>query len=177
LILAAALSWVVRAEGATYQVGPARSYQALSSLPQLNPGDAVAIDPGTYKEVKRWTRPGTAAKPIVIRGIGTARPVFDASGFTVDGVLPRPRAVFQVEADYITLENLEFSSARNGDNGAGIRITSANNVTVRNCKITACDMGIMSDRNDKLLIEATESCCQVRMFGFHSWLGMVSRHH
>ena len=51
-------------------------------------------------------------------------------GLNVDGAMPHPRAVFQVEANYITLENLEFQNARNGDNGAGIRVTSGNNVTV-----------------------------------------------
>ena len=64
--------------------------------------------------------------------------------------------MFQIEANYITLENLEFQNARNGDNGAGIRVTSGNNVTVRNCRITMCDMGIMSDNNSNLVIEASE---------------------
>jgi polygalacturonase len=101
----------------------------------------VEIDPATYNEVKRWTQAGTAAQPIIVRGVGAVRPVFDATSLTVDGALPNPRAVFQVEADYITLENLEFQNARNGDNGAGIRVTSGNNVTVTNCRITMCDMG------------------------------------
>ena len=111
------------ARAVTYQVGPARTYHAVGSLPALNPGDVVEIDPATYYEVKRWTRPGTAAQPIIVRGVGAVRPVFDATGLTVDGAMPNPRAVFQVEADFITLENLEFQNARNGDNGAGIRVS------------------------------------------------------
>ncbi len=141
---------------ATYQVGPTRTYHTVGSLPALSPGDIVEIDSGTYHEVKRWTNPGTAANPITIRGVGNSRPLFDATGLTVDGRLPNPRAVFQVESHDITFENLEFMNARNGDNGAGIRVTSADNVTVRNCKITMCDMGIMSDNNSNLLIEASE---------------------
>ena len=140
----------------TYQVGPGRTYHTVGSLPALSPGDAVEIDPANYNEVKRWTTAGTAAQPIVIRGVGGARPVFDATNLVVDGVLPRPRAVFQVEANYIRLENLEFRNARNGDNGAGIRVTSGNNVTVTNCRITFCDMGIMCDNNSNLVIEASE---------------------
>jgi hypothetical protein len=142
----------------TYQVGPTRSYPTVSSLPALNPGDVVEVDPATYNEVKRWTRPGTASQPITIRGVGTARPLFDATGLNVSGSLPNPRAVFQVEADYITLQNLEFQNARNSDNGAGIRVTGGNNVTVRNCRISACDMGIMCDSNSNLVIEASEIC-------------------
>jgi hypothetical protein len=140
----------------TYQVGPTRAYVTVGSLPSLSPGDIVEIDPATYNEVKRWTVPGTAAQPITVRGVGAARPVFDATGQNVDGALPHPRAVFQVEADFVTLENLEFQNARNGNNGAGIRVTSGNNVTVRNCRITACDMGIMCDNNSNLVIEASE---------------------
>ncbi len=144
------------AAATVYQVGPSRSYTNLTTLPALNPGDAVEIDPGTYNEVKRWTRSGTPSQPIIIRGAGTTRPIFDATGQVVDGVMPHPRAVFQVEADWVTLENLEFRNARNGDNGSGIRVTSADNVTVRNCRITFCDMGIMSDHNQDLLIQSSE---------------------
>ncbi len=153
------MAWLAGGSGAwaaTYQVGPARAYHTVGSLPALSPGDVVEIDPATYSEVKRWTRPGTAAQPIVVRGVGASRPVFDATGQNVDGALPHPRAVFQVEADYITLENLEFQHATNGNNGAGIRVTGANNVTVRNCRITMCDMGVMSDHNSNLVIEASE---------------------
>lgn len=76
------------------------------------PGDIVEIDPATFNEVKRWREPGTATSPIIIRGVGAARPLFDATGKVVDGVLPNPRAVFQIEADYITVENLEFRNAQ-----------------------------------------------------------------
>ena len=151
--------WLAQAAcgfSATYQVGPARAYSTVGSLPALSPGDKVEVDAAAYNEVKRWTRSGTAESPILIRGIGASRPVFDATGQTVNGVLPNPRAVFQVEGSYITLENLEFKNARNGNNGAGIRITSGNNVTIRNCKITNCDMGIMCDNNSNLLIESSE---------------------
>ena len=141
---------------ATYQVGPARTYHTVGALPSLTAGDVVEVDPATYNEIKRWTVSGTLAKPIIVRGVGQTRPIFDATNLVVDGVLPHPRAVFQVEADYIRLENLEFRNARNGDNGAGIRVTSGNNVTVTNCRITFCDMGIMCDNNSNLVIEASE---------------------
>lgn len=141
---------------ATYQVGPTRTYHTVAALPPLTAGDTVEIDPATYNEVKRWTVSGTAVKPIVIRGVGGSSPIFDATNQVVDGVLPNPRAVFQIEGNYITLENLEFRDARNGDNGAGIRVTGGHNVTVTNCRITFCDMGIMSDNDSNLLVTASE---------------------
>jgi len=152
-----AIVWIsASVPAATHPVGPTRAYPTVASLPSLAPGDVVEIDSGVYKEVRKWADSGTAAKPILIRGVGQVRPVFDADGQNVDGASSHPRAVFQIQADHIIVENLEFKNARNGDNGAGIRVTSANNVTVRHCKITACDMGFMSDNNDNLLIESTE---------------------
>jgi hypothetical protein len=155
-----AFCWLIwfgfSAAAATYQVGPTRPYHTVGSLPTLHPGDIVEIDPGTYNEVKRWTTAGTAVQPIIIRGVGASLPVFDATNQVVDGVLPHPRAVFQIEADYITIANLSFRNASNGDNGAGIRITSGNNITVSNCFITLCDMGIMCDNNSNLLVQASE---------------------
>ncbi len=161
VLVAALAAWLAAGasvRAATYQVGPTRPYRTVGSLPALQAGDNVEVDPATYNEVKRWTAGGTAAQPVTVRGVGSTRPVFDATGRTVDGAMPHPRAVFQVEADYITLENLEFRNARNGDNGAGVRVTSGNNVTVRNCRIATCDMGIMCDNNSNLLVEASEIC-------------------
>jgi hypothetical protein len=154
--LMACLGFGGRVGAATYQVGPSRSYQSVRALPALSPGDVVEVDPGTYNDVKRWTTSGTAPQPIVIRGVGATRPIFDATNQIVDGVLPNPRAVFQVEAHFVSLENLELRNARNGNNGAGIRVTGGSNVTVRNCRITSCDMGVMSDNNSNLVIEASE---------------------
>lgn len=156
LLATVCLPGVVTVHSAVYQVGPGRPYSSVGGLPALNAGDVVEIDSGTYPEVRRWRNSGTATNPIVIRGVGNSRPVFDAAGLTVDGVLPNPRAVFQVEADHITFENLEFKNARNGDNGAGLRITAGNHVTVRNCRITLCDMGMMSDNQSNLVVEASE---------------------
>ncbi len=156
VLLAGCLASLGRTRAATFQVGPTRASHTVASLPALNPGDVVEIDPATYNEVKRWTRSGTAVSNIIVRGVGASRPVFDAAGLGVSGALPNPRAVFQIEANYITVENIEFKNARNGDNGAGIRVTAGDNVAIRNCKITACDMGIMCDNNSNLLIEASE---------------------
>lgn len=145
------------ARATTYEVGSGKAHATVASLPKLSPGDVVEISPGTYNEVKRWTDSGAAGSPITIRGVGTTRPIFDATGKTVDGVLPNPRAVFQIEGGHVIVENLEFRNARNGDNGAGIRVAGdeANDVVVRNCKIHDCDMGLMNV-SDNLLIDACE---------------------
>jgi hypothetical protein len=154
------------AAAATLQVGPGKTYPTLSSLPALSPGDIVEIYSATYNEVKRWSNAGTAASPITIRGIGATRPIIDGNGFNIDGSLPRGRGVFQIEASYITVENIEFKNGRNSSNGAAVRVTTfgstTTNVTLRNCKVSNCDMGIVGDSYDNLLIES----CDVGFCGY-----------
>jgi hypothetical protein len=156
------------ASAATYDVGSGYPYPRIANLPSLVPGDIVQIHSGTYNEVKRWTQSGTSSAPITIRGVGATRPVIDANGLTVDGAMPNPRAAFQIEAAYIVIENLELKNAHNGNNGAGIRVTSGgNNAIVRNCVIDNNDMGMMSDSSDNLLVES----CEVAFNGTSAFSG------
>jgi hypothetical protein len=140
-----------------YEVGTGQPYPTISSLPSLIPGDIVNIHPGIYNEVKKWTDSGTLGNPITLRGVGTPRPVIDANKQNVTGKKGTPRAAWEIQGNYYVIENLEFTNARNNSyNGAGIRVLFANFTTVRNCKITFCDMGMMSSSNDNLLVEYTE---------------------
>jgi hypothetical protein len=162
LLLVLLLALVVRlpAVAAVYEVGTGQTYVTLSSLPSLSPGDVVEINPGTYNEVKRWTDAGTLANPITIRGVGATRPLIDATGLTVDGALPNPRAVFQIEASNVVVEHLEFVNARNGNNGAAVRVTSTGTtttgVTISDCRLDHCDMGFMNDSCDQITLSACE---------------------
>jgi hypothetical protein len=145
------------AAGATYQVGPGKPYSRFSDLPILAPGDVVEISSGTYREAMRWTSSGTAAAPITIRGVGATRPIIDGTGVGVSGVLPQPRALFQIEGDHVIVENIEFRNAHNSvGNGSGIRVIVGRSVVIRNVRITACDMGIMANGHDDLLVERSE---------------------
>jgi len=157
------LLWTVvqlPAVAATYEVGAGQAYTTLAGLPSLSPGDVVEIHPGTYNEVKRWRDAGTLASPITIRGLGTTRPVIDATGFTVDGASPNPRAVFQIEASNIVIQHLEFINARNGNNGAAVRVTGSaattTGVTISDCRLDSCDMGFMNDSCDQITLSACE---------------------
>ncbi len=156
--LIALLACVGLAQTATYEVGAGQPFATLAALPALVPGDVVEIGPGTYNEVRRWTASGTVGSPITIRGLGTTRPVIDASGFTVDGAMPNPRAVFQIEGSNVVVEHLEFINARNSNDGAGVRVTGAgiNGIVVRDCRLHDNDMGIMADGHDGLLVDGCE---------------------
>jgi Right handed beta helix region len=142
---------------AVYDVGPGKPYATIGAVPGLVAGDTVNIHPGTYNEVKKWTISGSSGSPITIRGVGATRPLIDATGKDVSGSGSIPRGVFQIHGSHVVVEHLEFANARNGNNGAGIRITGgATNVTIRNCRIRDNDMGVMSDTSDAVLIDGCE---------------------
>lgn len=90
---------------ATYQVGSSRPHatlQALFSAVTLQPGDIVEVDPGSYPGGVILTRSGTAAQPIVIRGLrdgGGNRPLLSGGGNTFE---------FR-RADHVVMEGLEFT--------------------------------------------------------------------
>lgn len=156
LILAQALS------AATYEVGPGKPYPTLAALEAapvvLAPGDIVQLSAGTHAGVKRWKHAGAPGNPITIRGMGSARPRVDATGFNVGGTLPNPRAAFQIEASHVVIEHLEFANATNTENAAGIRVTGAGltGVVIRDCRMHANDMGLMADGFSDLLVEGCE---------------------
>lgn len=157
LAVMALVTLVTTLPAAVYEVGSGQTYTTIGALPTLVAGDTVNIHAGTYNEVKRWTASGAPGSPITIRGVGMARPLIDANGKDVSGSGSVPRGVFQIQGSHVVVEHLEFANARNGNNGAGIRVTGgATNVTIRDCRIRDNDMGMMSDTCDALLIEACE---------------------
>jgi len=141
----------------TYHVGPTRTYKSIAEVvDRVRPGDTVLIDAGTYREAVRWRGGDANGAPITVKGIGNARPIIDGTNVNVSGQDGAPRALFQVEGDNYVFENLEFQNARNGNNGAGLRVVRARKTVLRHSKITHCDMGMMSGENDELLIEYCE---------------------
>jgi hypothetical protein len=153
IFLAVITPFVSRAS--VYQVGPGKIYTNISSLPRpLLAGDIVEIyyDPAYYKEAIKWTESGTIAGPIILMGMGSQMPVIDGTGVDVSGAGAVPRALFQFNGSNYIVENIAFQNAANGNNGAGIRITGGgDNITIKDCKITYCDMGMMSDGNGSMI--------------------------
>ncbi|HYE05164.1 MAG TPA: PA14 domain-containing protein, partial [Planctomycetota bacterium] len=156
--IAVLIACVAAAPAAVYEVGSGKPHPTLASLPALAPGDEVRVHPGTYRETKRWMQSGSAAAPIVVRGVGEPRPVIDVAGLNVTGAMPNPRGAFQVEASNIVIERFALRNARNGSrNGAGIRVTGAiSNITLRDCVISDCDNGMMSNGCDRVLVEGCD---------------------
>ena len=102
-LLGVVLAASAAARAATYDVGlPGSALQKLSDVTwaALQPGDIVNIHciPGGYHEIIQISEPGTAAQPILIRGIPDpvtgALPVLDGTNAVED-----PRSDFRSTGD------------------------------------------------------------------------------
>lgn len=139
LAAASALALIASASSAqaiTYQVGPTRMYRELTAVAgMLNAGDIVEVDPGTYMAV-RFTRAGTTAMPITIRGIvpsGGARPVIQGGANSVE-----------LAGNNYVLENFEI---RNGTSRCVFH--HADNIVIRNTVVHDCPrQGILGADQD-----------------------------
>ncbi len=156
-LLIALLIFATRAAATTYQIGAQREIKTLSAIvPNLKAGDVVEIDSGTYRETVKISAQGTREKPIVIRGVGVTRPLFDAENLNLSGVGALPRGIIQIEGAFVTLEHLAFKNARNEQNAAGVRLLDSTWATIRDCVISRCDMGIFGGDRETALIENCE---------------------
>jgi hypothetical protein len=110
----------------TYQVGPSRTYKTLSQVTSLlQPGDVVEVDGNaTYAGGIKFSKAGTAAAPITIRGVrvGGKRPVFSGSTNT-----------FEMNQSNYVLEGVDVT-------GGSTRCIfhHANNITIRDSVVHDC---------------------------------------
>ena len=152
------------AAAATYEVGSGKPYATPSAVPweSLQPGDLVLIywQATPYKDKWVICRQGTAAAPIIVRGVagpGGERPVIDGNGAVTRLALDawgEQRAVIKIggasiPADtmpkYIVIEGLDIRSARPPytyiddagasasyvNNAAAVWIEKGENITIR----------------------------------------------
>ena len=135
------------AAATTYQVGPGKPHPNLQSVaPLLGPGDLVLVDGGaTYPGGVVLDRAGTAAAPIVVRGVpvGGARPRVSGGTNTIE-----------VRANHYVLEGLEIT------NGSfRCLYHHAHNVVARDLVIHGCAAhGLLGadDDSGSLVLEYSE---------------------
>ena len=132
----------------TYQVGPTRTYTKLQDVaPFLAPGDLVEVDGNaTYPGDLIFTRPGTAASKITIRGlrVNGLRPVISGGTNTVEFRL----------SDHYVFEGFDVT----GGSFRGI-YHHAHDITLRDCVVHHCPAhGILGADTDSgsLLMEYVE---------------------
>src|SRR5262245_51501493 len=122
---------------------PWKTIQKAAS--QVQPGDLVQIDAGTYSGPITIDRGGTAAAPITFRA--NAAVVVEGSGSSRD-------AVTITYADYVTVDGWRVQHATR----AGLRVDNSNHVTVKNgVYADNGTWGIFTDFSDDVVIEGNEA--------------------
>src|SRR5688572_10175477 len=88
------------AHAATYEVGPGKPYATIEDVDDLlGPGDLVLVSGGhTYPGGVRLEADGSEARPIVVRGVGSARPVLSGATNTLE-----------LAGDHTVLENFDLT--------------------------------------------------------------------
>ncbi len=136
-------AWLVCGFATELHVGADRRFTRIeNALAAAHPGDTIVVHPALYEQVAL-----RVTMPVVIRAAAT-NIVLDGASFDYSGAGKIPRAIVQFEptASGSTLDGFILDNARNtSHNSAGIRINQANNITLTNCVIRACDMGVMSN--------------------------------
>lgn len=111
-------------------------------------GDVILIEAGEYRDQRTvWPQNG-----LLLRGVN-GRAHLVAGDFLAQG-----KAIWVINGDDVTVENLEFSNARIGShNGAGIR-AQGGHLTVRASFFHDSDMGILTSNepDQELVVEHTE---------------------
>jgi hypothetical protein len=131
------------------QVGPTRTYKVPSEAASVaKDGDIIEIDAGDYLgDTATWKQ-----NNLTLRGVGEKAHLI-ANGQSAGG-----KAIWVIQGNNTTLENIEFSGATVPDqNGAGIR-QEGNNLTVRFCYFHDNEEGILAGDNpsSEILIEYSE---------------------
>jgi len=125
-------------------VGPGRELTLPSEAARVaRDGALVEIVAGDYEgDVAVWRQ-----NDLTLRGVGR-RPHLQAGGRAAEG-----KAIWVINGDRATVENLEFSGARvRSHNGAGIRAEGVG-LTIRNCRFHHNEMGLLTNpRSDSIII-------------------------
>jgi hypothetical protein len=154
-------------EAAVLEVGAGKRYADIAAaVARAKAGDGIAVYPAAGDGVHRKVGVMVRTPQLTIRAFPaekSGRVVLDGAGFDHSGRGKVPRALFQFDpqASGCTLEGFVLRGGNNAShNGAGVRVNQANGVTIRNCEITANQMGIMSNGSvadgscDGLVIES-----------------------
>jgi parallel beta-helix repeat protein len=158
----------ITAQGNTYYVatngidGPGRGTAALPwrtiqyAAGQVQAGDTVLINPGTYTGGITVDTSGTASEPITFRANG--------AGVIIEGSGGERDAFFITWADYVVVEGLTIQHATR----AGMRIDNSHHVTVRDCTFANNGTwGLFTDFSDYTTVENCESYGAIDQHGIY----------
>jgi len=177
LLAASVLLLAATAQAATFDVGPGKAITRLEdALKQAKPGDEIVVHAADAKAYTKTALLVRTQKLTIRAADKNQKVVLDGAGFDYSGRGSVPRAIVQFDpaASDCVLEGFELINARNSsNNGAGVRINQANNITIRNCMIRNNDMGIMSNgkATDKTAVNQLIEYCTVTKNGTEKHAG------
>jgi len=145
--------------GQLYRVGRGQAIATIADLPALAPGDVVELQAGTHAGAWRLLSGGTRLRPITIRGAAGELPLIDSAGLYLSGEGSVPRAALQVHDGHWRIEHLRFANARNREHAAAVRSVESQSVSIRDCHIAHCDIGIIAVANDVAISHCTVGFC------------------
>jgi len=149
------------------QVGPGKPYALPSQAAAAAiDGDIIEISPALYaRDAAVWRANG-----LTLRGVG-GRPHLKADGASAQG-----KAIWVIQSDNVTIDNIEFSGARVPDqNGAAIR-AEGEKLIIRYCYIHDNEMGILSGRsNAEILIESSEFSGSYGDYNHNIYMGNIRK--
>ncbi|HVF63866.1 MAG TPA: right-handed parallel beta-helix repeat-containing protein [Casimicrobiaceae bacterium] len=135
---------------AVLRVGPQHAITRIEEASRVaGDGTLVLLEPGDYvDDVASWPQNNL-----------TIRAHRCCARFIANGRSAEDKAIFVVKGNDVTIENIEFHGARVPDrNGAGIRHEGPGLLTVRDCRFTGNEMGLLSSNDPKarIVIERSE---------------------
>lgn len=132
------------ASAAILTVGPGRMYAGpAGAAAAAMAGDTIQIYPGTYSGAV-WMKPN-----LIIEGMG--------AGATITGAVKLGKALFVIHGANVTVKNLTFTGARNGQgNGAGIRMENTG-LSIVNSRFYKNQNGILTVNDNSFTLSVTGS--------------------
>jgi len=124
---------------------PVATVQKAASL--ARPGDTVVFQAGTYPCSGVKVPDGSPDLPITLRSEAKGRVIFTNDGQS-DALYP---------GSYNTIDRIEVEMTSDHPEGAGLSFSGKEHVTVRNCRFSACQVGVRADRAHYLTITNCEA--------------------
>lgn len=117
--------------------------QAAINGPTYGAGDTIVVLPGTHT-INSMLQPrgsGVAGSPIVVRGLGSPRPIVSGAA------LSNHKALWDIEQNnaWWVFENLVVRDMRGAQtNARGFFLVGCSDIVIQNCEVTNCWNGFMT---------------------------------
>lgn len=114
-----------------------------------NKSDAIYVKSGTYSEPLEMQYAGTSDKPIVVRGVGSTKPIIRVGGGNVGHIVAKSNTIID---NFETNGIQTVTSAGHGLGGYGIFLSNVENVLVDNVVMQQHEKGVRAEYGNRLIV-------------------------